>query len=584
MTISQSIVFAERAAIARPGTFNAEARTIEAIVSTGAAVARPGFTEIIDLRGADLSQLVGGPVLDGHRRETTRDQLGVIEAAHVTPEGLLVTIRFRENPAADAVMRDVANGTLRGLSIGYAVEQWSESKDAKGKVRTATRWTPKEVSIVPVPADPGAHFRNGETTMNINADPAQVQIRAAQNAEIRTIATMAGLTREWADAQIDAGNLPDAARNAALSEVTRSQASSRISSAQITMDQTDPAVIATRAGEAIFARTRPAHEISAPARDFAGMSFSDHARASLVRAGVSTQGLAAESLVTRALHATTDFPLILGNAVNRELRAAYQAAPSGLRFAAKQSTVKDFRAKSKLMLGASEALELVNEGQEFKAGTISESAESYSAKTYGKIFGISRQILVNDDLAAFADITARMGAAAAEFENNLLVAKLTSNPSMSDSVAVFHADHGNLAASAAISVASLGAGRLAMRRQTGLGGVLLNTTPKYLIVPPDLETIAEQVLTTINATAVADANPFGGKLTLLVEPRLTSATQWYIAADPAAMDGLEYSYLEGAPGPQIENRAGFEVDGMQIKVRLDFGCGWVDHRGWYRNG
>lgn len=584
MTITQTITLGERAAIAKPTTFNAEARTIDAIVSTGAAVARPGFTEVIDLRGADLSQLVGGPVLDGHRRETTRDQLGVIESAKVTPEGLLVTIRFRENPAADAVMRDVANGTLRGLSIGYAVEQWSESKDAKGKVRTATRWTPKEVSIVPVPADPGAHFRSGETTMNKPVDPAQVQTRAAINAEIRSIATMAGLTREWADAQIDAEATPDAARTAALAEVTRSQSTTRTSSVQITVDHTDPTVIATRAGEAIFARTRPAHEVSAPAREFVGMSFADHARASLVRAGVPVQGMAAETLVTRALHATTDFPLILGNAVNRELRAAYQAAPSGLRAAAKQSTVKDFRAKSKLMLGAAEALELVNETQEFRSGTISESAESYSAKTYGKIFGISRQILVNDDLGAFSDLNARMGAAAAEFEAGLLVAKLTSNPTMADSVAVFHANHGNLAASAAISVTSLGAARLAMRKQTGLSGVLINTTPKYLIVPPDLETTAEQVLTTINATAVADANPFGGKLTLVVEPRLTSASQWYISADPASVDGLEYSYLEGAPGPQIETRAGFEVDGMQIKVRLDYGCGWIDYRGWYRNG
>jgi hypothetical protein len=155
---------------------------------------------------------------------------------------------------------------------------------------------------------------------------------------------------------------------------------------------------------------------------------------------------------------------------------------------------------------------------------------------------------------------------------------------MADTLAVFHATHGNLAATSAISVASLGAARLAMRKQTGLGGVLINTTPKYLVVPADLETLAEQVLTTINATAIADANPFGGKLTLIVEPRLTSATQWYITADPATADGLEFSYLEGAPGPQIETRAGFEVDGMQIKVRLDYGCGWIDYRGWYRNG
>jgi hypothetical protein len=123
-----------RAASLRPATFNAESRTIEAIVSTGAPVARPGYTEVLDLRGVDLSRLVGAPVLDGHRRDTTRDQLGVIEAARKTPEGfLLVVIRFRESTPAQAVMTDVANGTLRGLSIGYTIEQTRENKPAKQK-------------------------------------------------------------------------------------------------------------------------------------------------------------------------------------------------------------------------------------------------------------------------------------------------------------------------------------------------------------------------------------------------------------------------------------------------------------------
>lgn len=572
-----------RAESFRPTTFDPEARTIEAIASTGAAVARPGYTEVLDLRGADLSRLVGAPVLDGHKRDTTRDQLGVIEAARMTPEGLLVTIRFRESTPALAVMTDVANGTVRGLSIGYTVQQVKETKDGKTLVRTAVKWTPLEVSIVPVPADPGAHFRSETPMLDEQNQEGQVQTRAAQNTEIRTIANLAGLTREWADAQIDAAATPEQARAAAFAEMAQTSARTRTSAAQITADNTDPSIIATRAGEALFARIHPDHELTAQARQYAGMTIPDHARESLRRAGVPVTGLAGETLITRALHTTTDFPLILGSAVNRELRAAYEAAPAALRQVAKQTTVRDFRAKSKLMLHGAEALEPVNEAQEFKNGTIAESAESYSAKTYGKIFGMSRQMMVNDDLGAFSDLSARMGAAAAEFEAGLLVAKLTANPTMADSVAVFHANHGNLAASGALSVTTLSAARLAMRKQKDAAGNPVASTPRWLVVPPDLETTAEQLLTTINATAIADVNPFS-KLSLLVEARLTNASQWYLAADAQLMDGLEYAYLEGAPGPQIETRAGFEVDGMQIKVRLDYGCGWTDYRGWYRNG
>lgn len=91
------------------------------------------------------------------------------------------------------------------------------------------------------------------------------------------------------------------------------------------------------------------------------------------------------------------------------------------------------------------------------------------------------------------------------------------------------------------------------------------------------------MLTEIAAAKTEDVNPFG-KLSLLVEPRLTAANRWYVVADPASAEGLEYAYLEGAPGPQIETRAGFDVDGVQTRVRLDFGADWIDHRAWHRVG
>jgi hypothetical protein len=66
-----------------------------------------------------------------------------------------------------------------------------------------------------------------------------------------------------------------------------------------------------------------------------------------------------------------------------------------------------------------------------------------------------------------------------------------------------------------------------------------------------------------------------------VSRRIDSAR--VLAAAPELIAGLEFAYLEGAEGPQIDSRAGFDVDGVEIKIRLDFGAGWIDHRGWYRN-
>ncbi len=102
------------------------------------------------------------------------------------------------------------------------------------------------------------------------------------------------------------------------------------------------------------------------------------------------------------------------------------------------------------------------------------------------------------------------------------------------------------------------------------------------MVGPELETNAEQLLTTINATTTDDVNPFAGKLTLAVEPRITD-DQWFLFADPASVPVLEYSYLSSAPGPQMSSREGWETLSVEYRVYLDFGAGAVDWRGAVRN-
>lgn len=579
----------------RPTTVNPDARTVEAIASTGADVMRGGIVERLDLRGADLSRLVGGPVLDGHRAASTRDQLGVVIAAELRPEGLWVRLQFRDNEAARAVLKDIADGTLRGLSIGYSVAEWKDSHEGGRRIRTATKLTLIEVSIVPVPADPGAYFRNGDTEMPNSETIPETMTRAQANTEIRSIAGTAGLTREWADAQIDAEATPDAARAAAFEAMRArsAQAETRTTRAAITADHTAPEVIASRAGEALFARAHQDHQVSDAARQYQGMTTLDLARDCLRRNGAPTTGLAPDSIITRALHTTADFPLILGDAVGRELRRAYGAAPSGIRKLARQGTIRDFRAKRSLLLGKMSDLEQVPEAGEFTQGTIGEAGEQYGLATYGKIFAISRQALINDDLSAFTAVPARLGAAASLFEARTLAGMVNDNPAMADGETVFDATHhGNQKSATATGAettaleaftADLAAARLGMRKQTGIGGEPINVTPRFVLVPPELETVAQQALSAVQATATRDANPFSG-LELIVDAHLASASRWYLVADPAHTDGLEFSYLEGAPGPQIETKAGFEVDGVQIKVRLDFGAGWLDWRGWYRVG
>lgn len=573
-----------------------KARTIEAIVATENLIPRmrfgAPFAERLKMAGADLSQFIGGPVLNGHR-QNVEDLVGTIEAARVDKGSLIATIRIENSAAGDAIMGKIDDRILRSVSIGYIVQEWSDSTDEKGgTVRTATKWTPLEVSFVAIPADPSAQIRKDQI-MTIENPPATplpaapgLQTRAAINAEIRSIGSLAGLDAAWSDVQIDREATVEQARAAAFTELqNRSVAAGPIRTQTLhnaaTFDNPDFRVRAI--GEALFARYHPTHKPSEPARAFFGFTTIDIARDSLQRAGVSIAAMSPQTIITRALHGTGDFPLVLGDMVNRTLRQAYESAPSGLRQLARQTTARDFRLKHRLQLSAAPKLEKVSEHGEFRYGTIGESKEGYAVSTFGKIFGLTRQAIINDDLGAFTDLSRRFGQSARAFENDELVKLLESNPLMSDGVALFDAAHGNTTPTGgAPSETTLNVARLSMRRQTDSKSELISVTPKFVLVPSAQETTTEKLLSTIAAAKTSDANPFSN-LTLLVEPRLQSDNAWYVAASPDEIDGMEFAYLEGEPGPQIETRAGFEVDGVETKVRLDFGAGFVEHRSWYRN-
>lgn len=598
-------------------SWNADARTLDVTFSTGADVerfdARGAYVERLDLN-QDWAAFIGAPVLNAHRWGDLNDVLGSVQKAWTVGGNreARAVIKLSRRADVETVVQDILDGHLRGVSVGYTVHDWKETTESGRRVKTATRWSPVELSIVPIPADRQATIRGDHMTApTVPADPAVTTPpaaaaptptasadRAAVNAEIRSIATVAGLDQAWTDGQIDTNATAEAARAAAFEAMrTRSAPAGQIrNTVVIGTDHTDPATRAAHMGEALYLRVNPAAVPSEPARAYVGLTIPEMARDCLRTRGIATTGLSAGAVIERALHSTSDFALALGDTVGRTLRETYKAAPSGIRQVGRQTTARDFRAKHRLQLSAAPNLEKVNEAGEFKSGTLAEAKESYKIDTFGRIIGLTRQALVNDDLGAFSDLSRRMGQAAAAFEAQFLADVLVSNagagPIMADGLALFAAGHGNVAPPVDWSAAgmldeegigSLGDARLIMRRQTGLAGELISVTPKFLLVPPDLETKAEQIVAAISASSPGVVNPFAGRLTPIVEPRLTVAKRWYLVADPAEIDGLEYAYLEGEPGPQIETKTGFEVDGVQVKVRLDFGAGFVDWRGWVVN-
>lgn len=188
----------------------------------------------------------------------------------------------------------------------------------------------------------------------------------------------------------------------------------------------------------------------------------------------------------------------------------------------------------------------------------------------------------------FEEIGRKMVAGATERFRHVLLEPVLANAGlghpMRDGKTVFHADHGNLApAGAALSVTSLSAARLALRSQRGASGEYYAIEPWALVVPPQLETVAQQVLAEINATKTADVNPFSGALELIVEVGLTSPTAWYLIGNPARADGLAYSFLDGQAGPRVESKPGWETLGTEFRLVWALDARFVSYASWFRN-
>jgi hypothetical protein len=284
-------------------------------------------------------------------------------------------------------------------------------------------------------------------------------------------------------------------------------------------------------------------------------------------------------------HTTSDFAFLLADVANKTVRKAYEEAPQTFKTIARQVNLPDFKPVYRTQMGDAPALLEVKEHGEFKRGTIGEGRETYQLATYGRVFAITRKALVNDDADAFGRVPTMFGRAARNLESDLVWDQITSNPNMGDGNALFSAAHLNYDASGdVIDVDSLGAARAAMRQQVSLDGERLNIAPRYLMVGTALETRADAVVTPITPATFNAVNPFSGKLVVIAEPRLDNEPlAWYLAADPAQIDIIEFGYLEGEEGPTIETRIGFDVDGIEIKCREDFAAKVLDWRGLYKN-
>lgn len=428
-------------------------------------------------------------------------------------------------------------------------------------------------------------------TAQVDADPAAMaQVTATErqrSVRIMNMVSMTGLPVALAEKHIADGTTVDAFTDVVMAE-RRKLAGDDLpmagrETARIVRDEADT----RREGmsDALVAQMRRKAPETDKARPYMVMTMAEMAALTIGHKGsLRTAGDRAEVFM-QAGHSRSDFTGIFENALNKSLLERYEIAEPTYRRVARRRDFRDFRPHPMVRTGDFPKLQTIGENGEIKFGTFGEKRETAQLASFASGLRISRQMMIDDDLGAIDDMVGDYGSMVADFEEELFYTFMLSAALSSDATAVWHANHANLAgAGTAITVAALGAGRAAIRKQTTIDGKKMNMTPSILLVGPDKETEAEQLVATITPNDNAKVNPFSGRLAVVSSAQLTG-NQWYLFADPARAGGacFVYGFLDGAAAPRVRADEPFGQQGWAMTVEHDFGTGAADFRGTYKN-
>jgi len=421
----------------------------------------------------------------------------------------------------------------------------------------------------------------------------------------------AGLSNDYAAELVGAGVSVSLARKKIIGKLAEGQADIRSGGGSRVETQDDArdkfvrgveASIIQRAGLLPLMRKANGGSYAVEPGEFRGLRLFEIARDSLERSGVKTRGMDQMTLIGKAFtnmrsnitQSTSDFGIALENVMHKVLQAAYATQPDTWQRFAARGSVSDFRVHNRYRMGMFGKLDTVNENGEFKRKPIKDAEKAtIQADTVGNIINLSRQAIVNDDLGVFASLATALGRAARLSVEIDVYALLAENgglgPTMEDGKTLFHADHGNIAGTAAYpSVVAFDAARQQLAQQKDpWGNEFLDLRPALWLGPLSLGSQARLLNDNQYNPDVTGkfqvANTVRGIFNDVIDsPRLTG-NPWYVFADPGTAPVLEVAFLDGQESPVLESQDGWNVDGTEWKVRFDYGVAAVDYRGAVRN-
>lgn len=550
--------------------------------------------------------------LDGQMAELYADRSGLKAekiAALMDAETWMTGAEAVEQGLADTTTADEAK---EPAAFAYTLYRHAPAMLARASLPDPRIASPAAVAAAPAPATEEKDLMTKLTTAASTEPAAQpvapavdaaavaaeaVKAERKRSSDIRAAVKAVRLSDEFAQELIDKGSTIDEARAQIIDKLAAADdhETRNAHPAVVTADARDRR--ATGIEKALLARAGFKPEAGAERNEFSGLTLREVARLCLDGQGVRTAGADPMRLVAMAfsprmaggMHSTSDFANILENIANKSMLKGYGEAEETFDAWTARGTLSDFKPTKRVDLGLFPNLVRVQEGAEYTYATIGDRGESIVLATYGRMFSITRQAIINDDMNQFTKVPTLMGRASKRTIGDVVCAILTSNPTMSDSVTLFHADHKNLLTGAAPTVASIDAARAAMAKQKDADGIAtaLNLRPKFWLGPVELEGTMKALMASEFDPSKTQRVPnyVRGTMEVITDARLSAASpsNWYTAADPNQTDTIEVAYLNGNETPYLETKDGWSVDGVEMKVRIDAGVKAIDWRGLQKN-
>lgn len=420
-----------------------------------------------------------------------------------------------------------------------------------------------------------------------------VKAMRQESARISAITAACKNAPEIAAQAVKEGWSPEKAELHAIKvEKTRQEQDSGISSpAVVTGEGQKPDLAAMKASMQILGRVNEAdvekdlgRKAVEASRKFRRLGLREMISCAAALDGVALKPGMSEKDWVRAAFSSISVSELLSDSANKSMLAAYSAVPSAARILAKSLTASDFKTHKGIRLTGDLLFKKVENGGEITHGTLGEDTFTYSVDTFGRLIGLTRQDLKNDDLGAFLQLPQLFGRGAA-----LAVEKAFWVLVLANTGSFFSGGNANYqsGAATALSIDSLSAAEQLLAEMVDANGDPILVSGKYLVVPPALAATAQQIFVSTNlidGTATAkqgQVNIHAGKYVPVSSPYLKSAAKaWYLWGDPADVAPFGIAWLDGVQAPVVEEvEVGPEYLGRAWRGYIDFGVCQIDKRG-----